>query len=366
LCRIIRPLLVDAWATITNMNALNIGGKFIGDGHPTFIIAEVGQAHDGSLATAHAYIDAVARSGADAVKFQTHIAEAESTKDDQFRVPMYGQDETRYAYWERMEFTPEQWQQLADHARENDLIFLSSAFSLPALELIVSLKISALKIASGEVFHESLISAVRETELPVLLSTGMSNWEEITNLVEYFQAGCNDVVVMQCASLYPTPLDMVGLNNLAEIRKRLNVLCGLSDHSGTIYPGISAIALGASVLELHVTFSRQLGGPDTTSSIPFDELSLLVKYRDAHHLMLSNTIDKDEMSNGLSEMRRLFSRSLSVTTALNKGLKLKESDLVEKKPGGGIPADRKNEIVGARLKKDVYPDQLLQWEDIDA
>jgi len=347
------------------MNTINIGSKLIGDGYPTFIIAEVGQAHDGSLATAHAYVDAIAEVGADAVKFQTHIAEAESTKNDQFRVPMGGQDKTRYDYWQRMEFTREQWQQLANHARERDLMFLSSAFSLPALELIVSLGVPALKIASGEVFHESLLSGVRETGLPILLSTGMSNWEEINRLVSFFQDGGNGVAVMHCSSLYPTPLDMVGLNNLTEIRKRLNVLSGLSDHSGTIFPGISAIALGANVLEVHVTFSRQISGPDTTSSIPFNELAQLVRYKEAYYLMQSNPINKDELSNELTEMRRLFGRSLSVKNVLNMGSELKESDLVEKKPAGGIPAKRKVEIVGARLKRDVYPDQLLQWEDFD-
>ena len=147
-------------------------GKKIPGWETPLIIAEIAQAHDGSLSLAHAYIDAIAEAGADAVKFQTHIAEAESTRNDQFRVPMSGQDETRYDYWKRMEFTREQWQQLANHARERDLMFLSSAFSLPALELIVSLGVPALKIASGEVFHESLLSAIRETRLPILLSTG--------------------------------------------------------------------------------------------------------------------------------------------------------------------------------------------------
>ena len=111
---------------------ITIGHRSVGPALPTLIIAEVAQAHDGSLGFAHAFIDAVAASGADAIKFQTHIANAESTLDEAFRIPLSGQDETRWDYWRRMEFTPDQWRGLSAHASEKGLVFLSSAFSVPA------------------------------------------------------------------------------------------------------------------------------------------------------------------------------------------------------------------------------------------
>ncbi|MGI9422325.1 MAG: N-acetylneuraminate synthase family protein, partial [Hyphomicrobiaceae bacterium] len=139
---------------------ITIGHRSVGPALPTLIIAEVAQAHDGSLGFAHAFIDAVAASGADAIKFQTHIANAESTLDEAFRIPLSGQDETRWDYWRRMEFTPDQWRGLSAHASEKGLVFLSSAFSVPAIELLAGLGMPAWKVGSGEAFNAVLIDAM--------------------------------------------------------------------------------------------------------------------------------------------------------------------------------------------------------------
>ena len=148
------------------------------------IIAEVAQAHDGSLGTAHAYIDAAARAGADAVKFQTHIAAAESSPAEPWRVKFSLQDATRYDYWRRMEFTEEQWAGLRMHADETGLIFLSSPFSVEAAEMLLRVGMRAWKIASGEVNNVPLFECITATRLPVLLSTGMSRLAEIDRAVE--------------------------------------------------------------------------------------------------------------------------------------------------------------------------------------
>ena len=142
------------------MSLIEIAGRQVGGGEPALLIAEIAQAHDGSLGLAHAFIDAAATAGADAVKFQTHIAAAESTLDEPFRVRFSKQDATRYEYWQRMQFTPEQWAGLADHARERKLIFLSSAFSVDAVELLQRLKVPAWKIASGELASRTMLAAM--------------------------------------------------------------------------------------------------------------------------------------------------------------------------------------------------------------
>ncbi|MBT6433650.1 MAG: N-acetylneuraminate synthase, partial [Deltaproteobacteria bacterium] len=142
---------------------MNIGGKGIGPNHPTLIIAEIAQAHDGSLGQAHAYIDAVARTGADAIKFQTHIAAAESTPGEPWRIKFSRQDDTRYEYWQRMEFTPEQWVGLSEHARESGLLFLSTPFSMEAADLLIKLDMEAWKIGSGEVTNGELIGKLAKT-----------------------------------------------------------------------------------------------------------------------------------------------------------------------------------------------------------
>ncbi len=214
-----------------------------------FVVAEVAQAHDGSLGTAHAYIDAVARAGADAVKFQTHIAAAESTAREPWRVPFSLQDATRYDYWKRMEFSEEQWAGLKRHAEERGLEFLSTPFSMAAVELLDRLGVPAWKVGSGETGNLPMIGRMARTGRPVILSSGMSGWEELDAAVAEVRRHGAPLAVMQCTTAYPTPPEKVGLNVLEEIRRRYGCVTGLSDHSGTIYAGLAAAALGAEIVE---------------------------------------------------------------------------------------------------------------------
>ena len=151
----------------------------------TFLIAEVAQAHDGSLGSAHAFIDGAADAGVDAVKFQTHIAAAESTMDEPFRVRFSAQDESRYAYWQRMEFQATHWKALAGHARDRGLHFLSSPFSVEAAHLLANLGVPAWKVGSGEIRSRDLLQAMLDAGGPILLSTGMSPWREIDDAVQF-------------------------------------------------------------------------------------------------------------------------------------------------------------------------------------
>ena len=170
-----------------------------------FIIAEVAQAHDGSLGLAHSYVDAVARVGADAIKFQTHIAAAESTLDEPWRVRFSRQDRTRLEYWRRMEFSEEEWRGLRAHAKERGLGFLSSPFSAEAVDLLKRVGVDVWKIASGEITNLQLYRKLQDTELPVLISTGMSGWGEIDDAVERARGAGLTFVLLQCTSVYPTP-----------------------------------------------------------------------------------------------------------------------------------------------------------------
>ena len=170
-------------------------------GPPTnqcLIIAEVGLAHDGSLGLAHAFIDEIARNGADAVKFQTHIADAESTPGEPFRVRFSPQDATRYDYWKRMEFSEGQWRELSEHARRKGLIFLSTPFSFEAVELLARLGMPAWKVGSGEVTNVPMLARMAATGRPLLISSGMSSWEELDRAVSTAsQAGAP--VALTCA-----------------------------------------------------------------------------------------------------------------------------------------------------------------------
>ena len=328
------------------------------------IIAEIAQAHDGSLGMAHAYIDAAANAGADAVKFQTHIAAEESTPAEPWRVKFSPQDTTRYDYWRRMEFTPDQWAGLQTHARERDLKFYSSPFSVAAVVLLECIGVDGWKIASGEVSNHGMLQAMAASKLPVLLSSGMSSLAELDDAVRCIQELQLCICVMQCTSKYPTQPQHVGLNLLQEYHRRYHCPVGLSDHSGVIYPGLAAVAYGISVLEVHLTMSREMFGPDVPASLTTTELRQLVEGVRFIETMRDHPVDKDAMSEELSGMRALFSKSAVARRSLPAGSILGESDLVAKKPGSGIPANRIPTLWGRRLLAAVSKDELLTDEHL--
>lgn len=328
-------------------------------------MADVGQSHQGSFDRACAYIEAVGGTGADAIKFQTHMAAFESSLDEPFRIDMNGKDQTRYDYWKRMEFSNEQWAELAHRAKKRGLIFLSSAFSVEAVLLLARIDMPAWKIGSGEFRSFELMEAIQRHHKPILLSTGMSRYDEIERMVEYLRGNHIPHALLQCTSKYPTPLEDVGLNVIHEFRRRYNCPVGLSDHSGSIYPGLAAMAQGADLLEVHVILDRSHAGPDATASLTPGEIRELVKSRDAFSRMTPFPVDKDCMAESLKRMRDLFSKSVAPVRALEAGTILTQEILVPRKPGTGIPYGERDKIIGKKLKRSVDPLHVMNWGDID-
>ena len=329
------------------------------------IIAEVGLAHDGSLRLAHAFIDEAARGGADAVKFQTHIAAAESTPAEPFRVKFSRQDATRYEYWQRMEFSEEQWRGLADYARERGLLFLSSPFSVEAVDLLGRVGMPMWKIASGEVSNRPLIEAVAASGRPVLLSSGMSSLAELDVAADRVRRAGAPLAVMQCTTAYPCPPERIGLNMLAVLRERYGCFVGLSDHSGTIFPGIAAATLGSDILEVHITMSRGMFGPDVPASVTIEELRQLVDGVRFVERMRAHPIDKDAVASDMAPLRAIFTKSVVAREPVSAGTVLDARQLTVKKPGTGIPAERLHELVGRRLRRDLAADEMVREDDLD-
>jgi len=329
------------------------------------VIGEVALTHDGSLGVAHAFVDAIANAGADAVKFQTHIAAAESTPAEPFRVKFSRQDKTRYDYWKRMEFTQEGWRGLADHARERGMLFLSSPFSIQAVELLDRIGMPLWKIASGETSNAALLERILDTGKPVLLSTGMSPIYEVDEAVARVRARNVDVGVFQCTTAYPCPPEKVGLNLIPFYRERYGCWIGLSDHSATIYPGLAAVTLGIDMLEVHVTLSREMFGPDVVASVTTQELRQLVDGIRFIERMKAHPLDKDASAKETAPLRKLFTRSLVASADLPAGTVIAREHLVIKKPGTGLAPDRLDEIIGRRLARPVVADQVLAAEDIE-
>jgi N,N'-diacetyllegionaminate synthase len=329
------------------------------------VIGEVALTHDGSLGLAHAFVDAIANAGADAVKFQTHIAAAESTPSEPFRVKFSRQDKTRYDYWKRMEFTEEGWRGLAEHAHERGIIFLSSPFSIQAIELLDRIGMPLWKIASGETSNAMLLDRILDTGKPVLLSTGMSPIEEIDAAVARVRARKVDVGVFQCTTAYPCPPEKVGLNLIPFYRERYGCWVGLSDHSATIYPGLAGAALGMDMLEVHVTLSREMFGPDVIASVTTQELRHLVDGIRFIERMRAHPLDKNASAQETAPLRTLFTRSLVASANLPAGTVIAREHVAIKKPGTGLQPERLEEVIGRRLARPVIVDQVLAAEDIE-
>jgi len=342
-----------------------IGEHELGEGKRCFVIGEVAQAHDGSLGMAHAFIDAIAMAGADAVKFQTHIADAESSPDEPWRVHFSSQDASRFEYWKRMEFSEEQWRALKQHAEQKGLVFLSSPFSEQAVDLLQRIGMPAWKIASGELNNSLLLDRIALTGKPVLLSSGMSPLSEIDRAVERLGSRGCPIVVMQCSSSYPTPPEKLGLNLLAEYRNRYGCAVGLSDHSATVFAGLAAATLGADVLEVHVTLSREMFGPDVVASLTTTELAQLVQGVRFIERARACPVNKDAVAAELLGLRQIFTKSLFVVEDLPAGTQLKREHLAAKKPGTGIAADRIEQVIGRRLATDVRRGQMLNPENLE-
>lgn len=330
-----------------------------------FVIAEIAQAHDGSLGTAHAYIEAVANAGADAIKFQTHIAAAESTPEEPWRVKFSYQDKTRYDYWKRMEFSLDQWKDLANHAESKGIYFLSTPFSLEAVDLLEAVGVPAWKVSSGDPSNLPLIERIAKTGKPIIFSSGMSPWKELDIAIQTARDEGAEVAILQCTTAYPTKPEKVGLNVIGELRERYKCPVGLSDHSGTIYAGLAAAALGADIIEVHVTFSHESFGPDVPASITTVELKQLVEGVKFVNSALKHPINKDTVAEEMHDLRMTFNKSIVASRSVDRGTLLTLDDLTVKKPGNGIPASKMREVIGKKLRKNVAKDQQLRESDFE-
>lgn len=328
-----------------------------------FVIGEIAQSHDGSLGQCYAYVDAVSVAGGHAVKFQTHIAEAESTPGEPWRVKFSNQDETRFEYWQRMEFSASQWKGLKEYTESKGLVFMSSAFSFEAVDLLEDIGMEVWKLASGEINNFPLLERIAATRKPVIISSGMSYIKEIEEAVHIFKSKGIEVAVVQCTSAYPCPPEQVGLNLIPEFKEKFGCMVGLSDHSGTIFPGLAAAALGGDILEVHITFDRGMFGPDVPASVTMPEFKQLVDGYAQIKTMLNNPIDKDKKADELIGLRDLFTKSLVVATDLHAGKVIEENDVLMKKPGTGIPASDIAQIIGKTLTQSKNKNELFSWED---
>lgn len=334
-----------------------MGSRKIGPQYPPFIIAEVGINHEGSFEKAIQCVDAAVEAGADCVKFQCHITEAEMIPTDM--KPGKISEERLWDIIKRCELTEDEERRIKEYCERKGIIYLCTPFSREAADRLYPMNVLGFKVGSGECNNIPLVAHIAKMSKPIILSTGMNGIESIKRSVAVIQEHDCPFMLMHCTSIYPTPYDKVRLGAIKELRDTFNVPVGLSDHSIGIYMCLGAVALGANAIEKHFTVSRKWPGPDVPISIEPDELAELVKGSRAIFSALGGrkTILPEE------QPVIDFAYASVVTTApIKAGEKFTPKNIWVKRPGTGeIRAEQFNSILGRTAKVDIKQDQQLTW-----
>lgn len=327
------------------------------------IIAEIGLGHEGSLGLAISMAEAAIESGADIVKFQAHFPEQESSEEEKFRIPFSKQDKSRWDYWHRTSFTPEQWETIKSSVEAAGAEFAVSVFSAFAVEQFINQSVSYLKLGSGDLNNPELREVLMGFRGVLILSTGLATWSEIEDACDWMRSSFFhvDSAILQCTSIYPTPLNLVGLNVMLRISEKLGMPSGLSDHSVGISSALAALVHGARYIEKHFVLHKKFFGPDIQSSIVPEELEYLCKFRD-DLVDLRSEVDKDQLIPTLAPTKSTFGRSLGLRRSFIRGETPQLKDYCLRKPLGGLDWQIRERLNGLPLVKDYSERELLTFE----
>lgn len=318
------------------------------------IIAEIGSVHDGSIKLAFKLIKKAALSGADIVKFQMHIPEHESLKDAPN--PDYFKLEDRYSYFKRTSFKLSEWIKIKKYCESLNVDFLCSPFSIEAVKQLNKINVKYYKVPSGELTNLPLLEELKKTNKKIILSTGMSNLKEITQAVEVFNK--KKIVLMQCSSIYPCPLEKVGINVINLFKKKYKCDVGFSDHTLESSASYAAAALGAVLIEKHFTLSKNMYGSDAKHSMEPKEFKDFCKNIKQIWYLKQFDVKKNDLA-PYKKMKVIFEKSIYAKKTLKAGHVLKFSDMSFKKPNLFIRADKYKRCIGKKLKKKLKKDDPI-------
>ncbi len=330
----------------------------------TLIIAEAGVNHNGDLALAIQLIDVAAKAGADVVKFQTFSADRLVTthaRKADYQAQATDAGESQHAMIRRLELTRDMHEALVAHCRARGIRFLSAGFDTESIDLLVQLGQDSFKIPSGEITNLPYLRRVGRCGKPVMLSTGMATLGEIeAALGALEEAGTprGRITVLHCTTEYPAPMADVNLRAMLAIRDAFGVAVGYSDHTLGIEVAIAAVALGATVIEKHVTLDRNLPGPDHKASLEPDELRAMVMAIRNVEQAMGDGIKRP----GLSETKNkpVARKSLVAACDIRAGESFSEANLAVKRPGTGVSPMRWDEVLGRKAVRDFAPDELIE------
>ena len=348
------------------VKAIDIDGRKIGTGYPCFIIAEVGVNHNGDMKLARDLIDAAAEAGADAVKFQTFKAEEVSSfsapKAD-YQRQTTDPAESQLDMLRRLELTPEAHHELQSYCRKRGVLFLSTPFDEDSADLLDELEVPLFKIGSGEVTNKPFLKYIARKGKPVILSTGMSYLSEIDQAVRVIRSsGCDRLVLLHCVSNYPADPADVNLRAMQTLALAFGVVVGYSDHTPGVESALGAVALGAAVIEKHLTIDKDLPGPDHKASMEPREMITLVHGVRTLESALGDGIKKATPSE--EAIRRVARRSLVLKNDIKAGEVIEASMLTAIRPAGGIDPYLMEFVVGHRAKRSIKAGQMLTWQDL--
>ena len=355
-------ILAESRLSARQTGSVTLGNHIIGPGHACFVIAEAGVNHNGEGALAHRLIDVAAAAGADAVKFQTfdpeQLVSAASPKAA-YQMATTSTAESQLDMLRRLALPPALLPQLADHAANQGLHFLSTPFDEGSADLLDELGIPAFKVPSGELTNHALVAHLAGKGKPILMSTGMSTVPEIADALEVVRAHGNPpLALLHCVTDYPAAPADCNLRAIEMMRRAFGVPVGWSDHTAGSNVTLAAVAAGASLIEKHFTIDRQLPGPDHRASLEPNELTALVAaVREAEAAMGDG---RKRPVPAEAANATIVRRSMHAARKLPAGHVLEDQDLVALRPGTGIPPSARARLVGRALRVEVLRGEMLQ------
>ena len=340
----------------------------IGENEPVFIVGEVGINHNGSVDLAKKCIDAVKRSGADAIKFQNYFTDdfiLDKSLEYSYRIDGVLFTESQYDMFKRCELNFEELRELKEYCDALDLCFFSTPTSRRGIEDLVNLKVDILKNGSDFLVNLALISEMAKSKIPTVLSTGMATLSEIDEAVRCFkEAGGEQLVLLHCVSSYPAPMDSVNLNKIQTIKQAFGCPVGFSDHTDGIVAAIGSVAKGACFIEKHFTLDKNLKGPDHHFSCDEKELTTMVQSVRAMELAIgSSSICPSETE---MEGRRAFRLSCVANKDMKKGETIRSEDIAYSRPSNGLPPKLECLIQGKTLITNVKRGEIFRMENVIA
>ncbi len=345
---------------------IKIGSRQIGLDEPCFIIAEAGVNHNGDIELAKKLIDAAKEAGADAVKFQTFKAGSIVARDAEkaeYQIAATG-NSSQYEMIQKLELCLDDFRDLKAHAEARGIMFLSTPFDMASSDLLESLDIPAYKMASGEITNIPLLRHVARKGRPVILSTGMAFMDEIKEAIDAMRdEGLREVIVLHCVTSYPAPMNELNLKALLTMMEELDLPIGYSDHSLGILAPVAAIAMGACMIEKHLTLDRTMEGPDHAASLEPDELSEMVNAIRAIESALGNGVKAPSPRE--KEIMVKVRKSIVASMPIPEGTVLTKDMLAIKRPGNGLQPKELSDLIGMKTTRALDMDEQLGWEDVE-